>query len=341
MTRSSGYEDDFSQIHDKILSADTDELIDDQPTPHEANYYQVHVADTSGNVSKGMIGLGYWNDQEPPAAPTGLSGKIDSLGNVFLIWEPGDEPDLHGYRVYVSHAKNREFLQVNEDIVRQNYFFDSTRLQTLNETMYYRLVALDNNFNPSEYGEIVAIKRPDKVAPSAAVITEYSARGDAIHLTWQPSASKDVVEQSIWRTSAETGWERLITLGRSAKNYIDTTTNARTHYQYKVRTSDDASLFTDSKSMEILSGLRSVRDDVIKLWTDQNDNEYVLKWEVDAEIAESIIYHAQPDNDLRPLRRVSAPVDSWTLMGKQKLVDRWAIQIIYSDGSRSSIVELQ
>ncbi|MEM6876932.1 MAG: fibronectin type III domain-containing protein [Bacteroidota bacterium] len=357
VTRGRSYTSEFEPIHERLIPAGTTRFVDETPLPYTPNYYQVHSVDTSGNISPGPIGLGYWNDTDPPAAPTGLSGKIDSLGNVFLIWEPGEEPDLHGYRVYVSHARDREFLQVSHDIVRQNYFFDSTRLEVLNETVYYRLVALDNNFNPSAYGEIVALQRPDKVPPTAAVFTDYSARGSQIALSWRPSSSPDLTEQSLWRQAGDSEWERVAEMGSSINSTVDSTTTPRTAYTYRIRSTDDAGLFVDSRPIQIRSGQASSRSEVISVWTClpaagrqasaadppcSNDGDMpMLHWSIPTQASETIVYYAQGERGMTPMRRLAAPQSSWTMLANQSPDDKWAVQVVYQDGSRSGIFELR
>jgi hypothetical protein len=341
VVRSYNYKGPFSPIHDQVLDPLAYEFIDEDPVPYRANYYAVYTYDEVGNYSMSTPAMALWYDEEPPAKPVGLTGRIDTLGNVFLMWEPGSEPDLHGYRVYVSHAKKREFLQVTHDILHQNYFFDSTRLDILNEKVYYQVVALDNNYNPSDYSEILELERPDKIAPSAPVITGYAGRGEEVELRFRPSTSVDVQTHEVWRRSADSEWQPVRSLGAQDSVFVDTTVVSRTGYTYRVRALDEVSLFADSAPLSLQSGVVSQQEGIQNLALTQvpGEDRWELSWSAPNTKASGFqVYVAPEDSQLRPLRRLSAETLRWRV--PQAVNHRFALQIIYPDGSRSPLSEV-
>jgi hypothetical protein len=242
--------------------------------------------------------------------------------------------------VYVSHAKDREFLQVTHDIARQNYYFDSTRLQVLNEKIYYRIVALDNNFNPSGYSEILTLKRPDVMPPSAPVITGFSGRGTAVELQWIPSSSGDVSAQEIWRTDDKGDAQRVTRMAPEAVVFQDTTTMPRRKYSYQVRALDEANLFADSRALVVQSGAVSQREGVLDLARTQvqgQDNE-ALRWTTGdrREISGFQLFRQTKTEGMRPLRRLGTAQFFWPIPASMT-GDSFALQIIYMDGSRSAL----
>lgn len=340
VVRGMEYKGPFRPVHDQILSPQTTSFSDPDPEPWRANFYAVYTYDTAGNYAMSTPAMAVWEDTEPPAVPEGLTGRIDTLGNVFLMWKPGTEPDLHGYRVYVSHARNREFLQVTHDIARQNYYFDSTRLQVLNEKIYYRIVALDNNFNPSGYSEILELERPDVMPPAAPVITGFSARGTEVELRWIPSSSGDVAGQEIWRTGDDGAAIRLMALPATATVFSDTTTTLRSRYSYQVRALDEVSLFADSRPLVVQSGGVSERAGVTELARTQVPGEVgeALRWAVGdrREIQGFQLYVQSAEEGLRPYRRLGTAQLLWPIPpGMAK--SGFALQVIYTDGSRSAL----
>lgn len=341
VVRGQDYKGPFTPVHDQILGPLTTEFIDEDPIPYRANYYAVYTYDEAGNYSMSTPAMALWYDEEPPAKPVGLTGRIDTMGNVFLMWEPGTEPDLHGYRVYVSHAKKREFLQVTHDILHQNYFFDSTRLDILNEKVYYQVVALDNNYNPSAYSEILELERPDKIAPSAPVITGYSGRGNVVELRFRPSTSVDVDRHEVWRQTPEGAWQPVRSLGPQDSIFVDTTVVARTSYTYRVRALDEVSLFADSQPLSLQSGTASQQQGVTDLALTQvpGEDRWELSWSApDGDASGFQVYVAPEDAQLRPLRRLAADTQRWRV--PQAANHRFALQIIYPDGSRSPLSEV-
>ncbi len=342
VVRSWDYKGPFSPVNDRVLPPLATEFTDPEPTPYRANYYAVYTYDTAGNYAMSTPAIALWHDEEPPAKPTGLTGKIDTLGNVFLVWEPGQEPDLHGYRVYMSHAKKREFLQVTTEILHQNYYFDSTRLRVLNEKIYYQVVALDNNFNPSAYSDILELERPDVIAPSAPVITDFAARGSSVTLRWRPSSSPDVVHQEIWRSGPDAAARPIRALGGSDTLFVDTSTVARTPYVYFIRVSDEANLFADSRSVHIVSGTSTKLEGVSQWARTQvpGTDEEAMTWQaLGRGIGGFQLYYQAPGEALKPYRQLAPELRSWPIPAPERDAS-FAIQIIYQDGGRSALSTL-
>lgn len=338
LVRSQQYKGPFSPVNEQILAPTTLEYTDTQAIPYQTNYYALYTYDTAGNYAMSSPVMAIWEDQNPPAKPIGLTGRIDTLGNVFLLWEAGKEPDLHGYRVYSSHAKNREFLQVTTEILHQNYFFDSTRLDVLNEKIYYRIVALDNNFNPSEYSDILELMRPDKIPPSAPLISHYSNQADSICLHFRPSNSPDVQRQEIWRKEGEKAWQLLRLLSPQDTIFADTQVVAEQNYRYKIRAIDEAQHFADSGPLSIRATAKPSRAGVSQLSIKlvANENKWELSWQgVAADASGLQLYAAKGSEGLRPLRRLAPDVFKWSV--PRALEHRFALQVIYPDGSRSPL----
>lgn len=340
VVRSQEHSGPYMPVNEALLDPLTTEFTDPEPIPYRGNYYAVYTYDTSGNYARSTPVLAVWKDNIAPAQPTGLRGRIDTLGNVFLMWETGKEPDLHGYRVYVSHAKNREFLQVTHEILHQNYFFDSTRLMVLNEVIYYKIVAVDHNFNPSAYSEILELKRPDRIAPSAPLIQGFSAVGEGVTLRWQRSNSPDVLRQEIWRSSPEETWRPLRALPPGDSTFRDTTTLARHAYTYRIRALDEANLYADSRPLALRSGTVAAPPGVTDLARTQvpGTDKEELRWKVpvDRVAGFQLFRQTTANSPLRTDRRLDAAARSWPIP-PAATANAFAIQVIYTDGSRSPL----
>lgn len=86
------------------------------------------------------------SDVFPPAFPGGLVAVQEGTG-VRLLWNPGAEADLDGYRVYRAWGDG-EFARVGGEIVRQPSFLDAG--VTPGTLARYRVTAVDRAVPPNE-----------------------------------------------------------------------------------------------------------------------------------------------------------------------------------------------
>ncbi|MDT8325745.1 MAG: fibronectin type III domain-containing protein, partial [Bacteroidota bacterium] len=128
-----------------------------------AHYYVVSAVDTAGNSRMSAPILALFPDSIPPAIPSGLHAEIDSSGVLRLAWAPNTEADLQGYRVFYANDPTHEFQQLTTKITTDTVFVDTLTLKTLSEEIYYKLTALDYNFNHSPFTEALMVEKPDIV----------------------------------------------------------------------------------------------------------------------------------------------------------------------------------
>ena len=336
--RSANYSGPFKPIVSRPISEKQSSFIDEDPIPYQTNYYIIYSMDTLGNILPSNVAIAVRLDDEPPAQPLGLTGRVDSTGNVFLIWEPGKELDLHGYRVYKAYSKNREFIQISTSIVKQNYFFDKTSLNTLNEEVFYKIVALDNNFNPSEYSASIALRRPDKIAPSAAVMGTYQASASSIELHWKKSSSSDLNSQEIWRKKEDGDWKKLATLSADLTRQVDKLVEANTHYTYKVISIDEVGLYSESKALKIFSGNYAELPVPDGFRAEQLDGEMQvsLTWDSSIPNTRVIVYRSESDKPMR-IHKYIAAEDKGYLDPLSTDLDRvhYSIQYLSENGVKS------
>ncbi len=113
-------------------------------------YIAVSALDLDGNESYMIFGEGIPNDI--PLTPASFT-DYPGFGNVELRWQPNQELDLAGYRLFRSAVSGGE-EQVLANLHQNNIFVDSNPLPD-NAYMYYRLVAVDLDGNESPSTEIV------------------------------------------------------------------------------------------------------------------------------------------------------------------------------------------
>lgn len=340
--RGPGIDGPFSPATPELLPVRMSSWTDETPIPGRSNYYAVEAVDLSGNAVRSPVNFIRPFDDTPPATPGSLTGRIDTLGRVFLIWEPGKEPDLLGYRVYRSHARDREFLQITNEVQHSNFFFDSTTLLILDETVLYKIVAVDQNYNPSNYSTILELRRPDKVAPSAPSIPKYSAQGNSVILTLRPSISRDVVRQTVWRAKEGDSPRPLAVISPKATMYTDTTTALQTTYTYTIRAEDEVGLFGESASLVVRTGSFTERAAVQDLARTQVQREgmskVILSWSPPGgDVAGYQVYSGPAAGAIRPLRRLAPEAQEWIIPNPAHFC---ALRVIYQDGSRSPLSKI-
>jgi uncharacterized protein len=228
------------------LPSKTREFIDDKVDVMASNYYIVAAVDTAGNASVSLAQYAMIIDSLPPAPPTGLVGKIDTTGIVTVSWKLGTEKDIKGYLVFFSNHADHEFSQLTHRPVQDTVFQDTITLKTLTKKIYYRVVAIDYNSNYSKFSEILELKRPDIIPPTAAVLDRYKITETGIQLFWVSSSSEDLAKTVLYRSDGQgKTWSPIATfpVKNNAQTYTDTTAlHAGDMYSYSLVSFDEDGL---------------------------------------------------------------------------------------------------
>lgn len=252
------------------------------PSPLNSNYYRVKATTKDGQVMHSFPHFVQQEDSIPPVAPVGAKGMIDKKGVVYLSWDENKEPDLFGYRVFRANSPKEEFVQVTRKATETNSFIDTITLKTLTKNVYYRIVALDKHYNPSEYSEILVLKRPDIIPPVSPFFTNVNASTEGVSLEWTPSGSEDVECHELMRTK-DSVWEtvRYIPITDSTHNYVDSTAIPGMKYMYQIIATDDSGLQGISKTVSA-GRIDMGRLDVsksLKVVIDRDAKQVKLSWQ--------------------------------------------------------------
>ncbi|TXH27788.1 MAG: hypothetical protein E6Q96_06065 [Cyclobacteriaceae bacterium] len=138
------------------------------PEPYASFRYRINTINGQEALSS-PFDVERW-DTRPPAIPTDLTGKIDTMGIVRLKWKANTEKDLWGYRVFFANNKTDEFSLCSAEIMSKPFFIDTIKLDNLSAEIYYKVVALDQRGNISPFSEILTITKPDTIPPAPAFI---------------------------------------------------------------------------------------------------------------------------------------------------------------------------
>lgn len=214
-------------------------------SPHSSNYYVMRAWDRYGRSNNSFPYLVQLEDSIPPSAPTMLAGKIDTLGRVYINWDPNQEEDILGYSLYRSNFKSEEFTQVPGPVFTTNSYVDTIKLNNLTEKIYYKLRAIDKRFNPSRFSEVLALEKPDVIPPTPPVFKQIKRDTTGIFISWEKSGSEDVVQHLLYRKSNEEAeWTlvKAILLPDTVSSYIDESVQHRSMYNYTLLAIDDDGL---------------------------------------------------------------------------------------------------
>lgn len=349
VARSDKNKGDFTVIHPNLLSANTRSFTDTSFITGQKNYYVVQVLDTSNNISSSFPVSVTLIDSVPPSQPKFISGKIDSLGVVTLDIELNKEKDLMGYRLFYANDDFHEFSVIREGFNSldsmenpvQIQFLDTVSLNTLTSYAYYKIKALDYNYNQSKFSEIIKVKRPDTIAPTTPVFKRVKVSMHQVELRFALSRSRDVVEQMLHRKiKMEEEWQPLAFLENEATKYIDTNVVQGTTYTYSLRAKDDSDNYSDyAVSVSAKPYDNGVRPIVADIAVSMEENKVLMQWDYPEKYLDVffIVYKRDKHGTIREFKKVNEKLFSELLtVGNYE----YGIKAFTKDGGESRLSEL-
>src|SRR6218665_587367 len=255
--------------------------------PMGINYYRIKGVSKRGKEIYSFPYFAQLTDISPPAPPTGIEGKIDSAGAVTLSWKANAEKDLQGYRVFRANSLREEFVEVKKIILPTQSFMDTVNIHTLPSKVFYKVIAVDKNFNPSEYSEPLTIKRPDIIPPVSPVFTK-TYRSDslkAIVLKWINSPSEDAAKYILRRINVKDSRRTEAAAWEAAdkrESYIDKGMEQGKTYRYELTVVDDSGNKTKEISGDVF--FETGKRNPVAEWTAEGDaakKQVLLRWKCD------------------------------------------------------------
>lgn len=238
------------------------------PNPLPTNYYRVTVYDQYDRPMSSYAALAQADDQEPPAVPSGLRGLILKDGRIILSWDENTEADLLGYRIWLSNQPNVEYSLATGAPIKENYYIDSTTLNTLSPRLYAKIVSLDYRHNTSVFSDFIELARPDTIPPAPPLMVSVEANQDFVTINWAFSRSLDLDKHELqWRPAdreeAGEDWT-LLESYNAIRTRVNGTFKTRDmpkgkRYEYRVVATDLGGLSSSSKIM-----VGSIIDDFVR-----------------------------------------------------------------------------
>ncbi len=237
-----------------------------------------------------------------------------------------------------------EFVEVTKVILSKPSFIDTVNIKVLNKKIYYSVVAVDKNYNPSEYTAPILLMRPDIIAPAAPVLTRTEVVKDTIALAWINSASDDIAKYEMTKIEKDEKLSRVMLSWYPSSpltTYKDVSITPGKTYQYIITAYDSSGNKSLTKSREVYfepgfrKAVTGIEDSV-----DRQNKEIILKWKNDQPIIKCIVYRKVNDGPIKILATLDGNVESFV----DKMISPnntyiYKIQPIYSKGVRALISE--
>jgi hypothetical protein len=293
----------------KEIARNVRSIFDDAPL--STNYYVIRATDKYGRKNNSFPYLVQTEDSIPPLAPTELTGRIDTLGHVYVSWKANQEGDLLGYVLYRANFLSDEYIQKPGPILIDNRYVDTVRLNTLTEKIYYKIRAVDRRFNPSDFSAILTLEKPDKIPPVPPVFKDIKSDSSGIHISWNVSGSEDVVEHLLYR-KAENDHEwtlvKSFTVMDSTQAYRDKFVKHKVNYAYTMLAVDDDGLESipcQPLTMTYIANDPYPKVENIFYTIDKNKKRIILSWDYQAEeVDKFLIYKSSNDQPLALFKSV-------------------------------------
>ncbi len=312
--RAKAAEGPYTEINEKLLTVNDTLFTDRAPEP--SNYYKVKAVSRLGGVALSFPYLVMLADNEPPAAPGGINGRVSDSGVVRLAWKQNGEKDLLGYKVFRANNLKEEFSEITPQFLTRNELFDTIAVNTLTKQVFYKVVAVDINYNLSAYSAPFELKRPDVIPPAKPVFNKAGMVKGGIQLEWLPSVSEDVVKYDLQRVNKQDGSSKVLLSWnpqeRQVATVMDTTAVMGNVYFYTLTAIDEAGNATEGRSGEIdyETGLRTAVKDFraeanIKLRT------VTLRWGYPVKVETWYLYRCKKGEPMVLYQTLEGDMTQW------------------------------
>lgn len=335
----------FKQLG-KAMNAKKSEFRHDDPAQN--NYYKLLTVGAAGDSIWSSVVYVHVADSIPPNAPKLVSGISDTNAVVTLKWLKNTEKDLKGYRVYRANYANEEFSRVGTINSLDTIFKDTIEINNLANNIYYKITAFDNSFNPSDFSNVVKVRKPDIIPPMNPVFTKFKSMKEGIRLEWANSPSKDVARQIVIRRllGTEEWLVNKVNSGDSlwSKSYIDRSVEPGTTYEYSIIAVDSSDLKSDfCLPLTIKAYDDGFRDEIMNFngIVSQKASKVKLQWDYDrTEVDHFVIYKGMGEARLAAYKSVEGfKLEFIDKDLKPKKIYKYRVKAVFKDGGSSPFSE--
>jgi hypothetical protein len=309
----------------------------------DRNYYKVGAISVDNDTVYSFTRYFFTLDQIPPDQPQNLSGVIDSNGIVTLDWDNNLEDDIRGYRVFKSNSMKEEFVEVTAYFADTNFYYDTLPLNNLTSSIYYRVAAVDLNYNNSIHSKEVKLIKPDTIPPVACLFNLYQSDANGMTLGWINSTSEDVKESQLIAREDFGNERNVLNWSDTLGSFTDSLALLGQKNTYYIKTIDDSKneVFSNEITVIYETGKRpSISNLISKI--DLKEKNISLQWKIPKgeEVYSYKIYRAKNETPFRLLKTLR---DSESFIDKDIYINNtysYKVKVVYQSGIKSSFSEV-
>jgi uncharacterized protein len=217
-----------------------------------SNYFTVTAVSKNNQKTTSQSMLVQPVDSIPPSIPSGLEGKIDSLGVVKLKWSRNLEKDFLGYRILRANNDKEEFVDIYHKAYEKEEYEDKVSLKMSNSKVYYRIASEDKRHNLSKPSAMLVLIKPDKIPPAAPIFKDFNTKDGKVFLKWIRSYSDDVAQYSLRRKEkGKDKWEEIKQINDTLQEFVDDKVAKNKTYQYAILARDKNNLWSSIENATI------------------------------------------------------------------------------------------
>lgn len=313
--------------------------------PQADVHYRIMAVDKEGNATASELIYRAIADTLPPDVPADLRVEVDSTGLVRIAWNPVQDKDLKGYRVFKSFQADRGFVQLTRVPIADTMYADTLSLQRLDKQVYYQVVSLDGSFNQSAPSAAAMGLMADVVAPTPPLLVGADVEEDKrVILIWNASSSPDLAYYEVqYRSPGDSLFHQLYRATSTEHNHTDPGFKEVPHSrEYRVLAVDSAGNSSASNLRRaVRRTLPSGPEAPTELRATNEDGKVTLSWKLapDQELSHLLVY-VQSAADTRPrLVDRSQALDRTTSPEPAREGDRYRVQAVSAKGMKSTLSE--
>lgn len=235
--RSRQPDEGYTKINNNLLEGTSTTYTDQISGASGSYFYKLAAVDQTGNEGLSLRRSVTFADKTAPAIPQGLRAKHDTLGLVSVSWRANTEADLKGYQLARGRYLEDEFVPLSQNAWPSTHFLDTLPLHFVDQTIYYKLAAVDRQGNVSAFSAPFQIILPDTIAPISPFLQTPALKSNTLTLQWETGMESDLSFCEVFRRSTEEqAWKSLIQL-KPDESYTQTEYGSET-WQYAVQAVD-------------------------------------------------------------------------------------------------------
>lgn len=191
-------------------------------------YLRPSLTDLNNKEYFGPIAFMQPIDSMPPPLPVGVYARCDSSGVVKINWNAAAGAAF--YRLYRANFRDVEFTDHSHVYFTDTFFSDTLDLNTLQDTVYYAVTALDSRYNESGQS-MFACAVFDKIPPPPPAFLGYELTEKGYMIRW--TGSRDAASYNLHKLG-----EDLQTISTDSVFYLDSTGKSEEQYTYYLTAKD-------------------------------------------------------------------------------------------------------